>query len=149
MVSNKTNIYRQYKKLVALDSIRLLKLLEMLQQAVMLVILTIIISFIWNRMIQFFKLDINKTDDKINTMTFIEDISKLILHTFIIIVVTFYIRKLGLLIPSVSSMINTNFISNTTIHYALPVAIVAIFIGLVPSYKELLTRINKYQYMSA
>jgi len=134
-----------YKKIFSLDSIRLLKILEMFQQSIILVILTIIVAFTWNRIIVSLKLNIHKNDNNINDTTFLKDCFKLILHSFIIIVITFYIRKASFVIPSISSIINPKFKSNTTIHYAMPVAIVAIFIGLVPSFGDLLVRINKYQ----
>jgi len=139
-------IFKRYKKIVSLDSIRLLKFLEMFQQSVILVILSIIVAYIWNRSVRFFKLDINKNDKNISNIVFLEDIVKLIIQTFIIILITFYIRKIGLLIPSISSIINPKFKSNTTLPYILPIAIIAIIFNLVPSLTNLLDRIAKYQY---
>ena len=147
MDSYRKNLIKRYKQVIAVDSIRLLKILEMVQESIILVILSIIVAFTWNRIVHFFKLNIHANDNNMNNATFLKDCLKLILHTFIIIIVTFYIRKIGLVIPSISSLINPKFRSNTTIHYAIPIAIVAIFIGLVPSYSELLARINKYQQL--
>jgi len=141
----KNHISKRYKGLVKFDSIRILKLLEMFQLSVILVILSIIVAFTWNQVVYLLKLDITKDDKAISNTTFIKDIIKLIIQTFIIILITFYIRKIGLVIPSIASIINPKFKSNTTLSYILPIAIIAIIINLLPSLNDLLGRIAKYQ----
>jgi hypothetical protein len=56
--------------------------------------------------------------------------------TFIIIILLFYLRKIALIFPSIPNLLYPKFIEHTTLEYSIHIALVVIFIELLPKYKN-------------
>jgi len=78
-----------------------------------------------------------KNPSRINTfMLFVKYTGILIIQTFIILVAIFYVRKVGLLIPSISHIIDPQFKHSTTLDFAINIAIFMIISQLLPHHTE-------------
>ena len=134
-------------KLITFDTIRICKLFEIFQY-----------SFIYLALIVLFSLLLDKFYFKfISKSNFFDDIkdnnykNKSILYlffqvfidTFVIVVILFYLRKFGLLFPSIPSLIIPSFKEHTTLDMSLEVALVFVFLEFVPQYKERIEMLRK------
>ena len=129
------NFNKRLQQLVSFDKIRMLKLLEILQYSIIVLTLSIIFSIIYRYAFSFFDF----TSDN-----FLLLVSSLIIQTSIIIVCLFYIRKIALLIPSISHIIYSKFISYTTFEmYTLHIGAFVVFLELIPMYKNNLHQLSK------
>tara|TARA_A100001015_G_scaffold234242_1_gene265683 strand:- start:209 stop:616 length:408 start_codon:yes stop_codon:yes gene_type:complete len=112
-------------KLISFDTIRLLKILELIQYAIILYLLVITVSYFLDNYI-------------INHKYEGENIGKLLLSSLfdliIIIIVTFYLRKLALLFPSIPHLLYPKFKENTTIDYSFQIAVGVVFVEFLPSF---------------
>ena len=140
-------------KLISMDEIRLLKFLEFFQYTIIYVLLSIIISSIIKYILNYFIDDKNDKKDendkkdkkeKNDINKFFKNIVLLILYSYIILLSVFYIRKIGLLFPSISNLINPKYRLHTTIETTFHISVFIIFIELLPRYRIILDNINDY-----
>jgi len=75
-----------------------------------------------------------------------EVITKIIFHTFIIIIFVFYIRKIGHIIPGIGPQIDTTFKEGTTHEYTIHVSIFIALVELLPYYRKLYEKLNNELY---
>jgi len=127
-------------KLISLDFVRLLKLLEIFQYSTIFFLITFAVSYLIRK-----SKNQEQTAAHTKKLTLFEKI-KLIaiinLEIFGICVLFFYIRKLGLIIPSIPSMMSKNFKPYTTLDYTTHIALVVVFVELMPHFIERIQIIN-------
>lgn len=163
-------ITNRWKNLISLDKIRLLKLLEMFQYTGVYVVLTLIVTIAINKLVEilFFKDKKKKENTKnkpdetlsINTVSYKQDNASkldtfilflkytgiLIVQTFIILVAIYYVRKIGLLIPSISHIIYPKFRPSTTIDFSINIAIFMIISQLLPHHTEFIDVVGHFYH---
>lgn len=101
------------KNLFNMDKVRILKILEMFQYAIVFYVLTLTTTNILNKYI--FK----ETEQEIKKMSKIKLLLNVLSHLFILVVILFYIRKIAKAIPSISSLIDSDFKPFTTFEYVI------------------------------
>ena len=135
-------------KLLASDKIRLYKIIEIIQYSFLFFILIICISLIWNNIyymnnennINVFSIsdiDNNKNNNSVkndNKQSFINLFFIILIETIIIVILFFYLRKVILLIPSIITLFDKEFIPYTTFNYLNNIALVFLFMHLIPQY---------------
>jgi hypothetical protein len=139
------NFKERFMQLITLDSIRLCKIAEIFQYSFIFLILLCIFMYLVNKF--YFTTDynieskINETDSKIKKKLKIFTI--VFLETFVIIIAFFYIRKIALLFPSIPNLIYPKFNPLTTLDYSIHIALVVVFIEMVPKYIENVDELRK------
>ena len=139
------NFKERFMQLITLDSIRLCKIAEIFQYSFIFLILLCIFMYLVNKFYfttQYnIKDKIDKVDSKIKKKLKIFTI--VFLETFVIIIVFFYIRKIALLFPSIPNLIYPKFNPLTTLDYSIHIALVVVFIEMVPKYIENVDELRK------
>jgi hypothetical protein len=136
---------QRFMQLITLDAIRLCKIAEIFQYSFIFLILLCIFMYLVNKF--YFtteyniKNKINKEDSKIKKKLKIFTI--VFLETFVIIIAFFYIRKIALLFPSIPNLIYPKFNPLTTLDYSIHIALVVVFIEMVPKYIENVDKLRK------
>ena len=139
------NFKERFMQLITLDAIRLCKIAEIFQYSFIFLILLCIFMYLMNKF--YFTTDynieskMNETDSKIKKKLKIFTI--VFLETFVIIIVFFYIRKIALLFPSIPNLIYPKFNPLTTLDYSIHIALVVVFIEMVPKYIENVDELRK------
>jgi hypothetical protein len=139
------NFKERFMQLITLDAIRLCKIAEIFQYSFIFLILLCIFMYLVNKF--YFtteyniKNKINKEDSKIKKNLKIFTI--VFLETFVIIIAFFYIRKIALLFPSIPNLIYPKFNPLTTLDYSIHIALVVVFIEMVPKYIENVDKLRK------
>jgi len=139
------NFKERFMQLITLDSIRLCKIAEIFQYSFIFLILLCIFMYLVNKF--YFTTDYNieskidKVDSKIKKKLKIFTI--VFLETFVIIIAFFYIRKIALLFPSIPNLIYPKFNPLTTLDYSIHIALVVVFIEMVPKYIENVDELRK------
>ena len=127
-------------QLLAVDKIRLCKFGEMIQYTLVFLILVLIAAHIINTYIFSKFPDTNKEDkekeNKNKFMKLLEQLLRLFLKVIIVVITFFYIKKVGLIVPSIPAMLYPRFRPYTTLEYTIHIALVVLFIELLPSFKE-------------
>ena len=130
-------------KLISVDSIRLLKLLEIFQYSTIFFLITFGVSYLIRKGTHDENShEKNNHGKKLSMLQKIKLISIINLEIFGICVLFFYIRKLGLLIPSISSLLSKDFKPYTTLDYTTHIALVVVFVELMPHFIERIELIN-------
>jgi hypothetical protein len=140
----KYNFQERINKLLSFDKIRLYKIIEIIEYSIIFFILIICISFIWNNIYYKYKNNINifSISDESNDLekknldkeTFIELFFITLFQTILIVIIFFYLRKIVLLFPSIISIYDKQFKPYTTFNYLNNVALVFLFMHLIPQY---------------
>lgn len=136
---------KRFMQLITLDAIRLCKIAEIFQYSFIFLILLCIFMYLVNKF--YFnknyniKDKIDKADSKIKKKLKIFTI--VFLETFVIIIAFFYIRKVALLFPSIPNLIYPKFNPLTTLDYSIHIALVVVFIEMVPKYIENVDELRK------
>ena len=127
-------------QLLAVDKIRLCKIGEIVQYTLVFLILVLIAAHIINTYIFSKFPDTNKEDkekeNKNKFMKLLEQLLRLFLKVIIVVITFFYIKKVGLIVPSIPAMLYPRFRPYTTLEYTIHIALVVLFIELLPSFKE-------------
>ena len=129
-------------KLISLDKIRLLKFAEIFQYCFIFIIIVIIVTHIIDRH-YFNVVKIDSLESK-SLLHFIEILLLVIVETFVLTIILFYIRKIVLLVPSISSIYNKKFIPRTTIEYTVNIALMYIFFELLPRFRDRFSILIQY-----
>ena len=117
-----TYIEKRVQQLFAVDSIRLGKFIEFIQFSLVFTILALISAYLINKHL-FYSL----TEDD-SLMKIIIIIS---LEMAFLTIVVFYLRKITLIIPSIATLLFSNFKPYTTIELAMHMVLIFIFIGSI------------------
>ena len=139
-MTQKFNFNKRLNQLTSFDTIRKLKILEMFQYTVIYFILIFTISYILNN--SYLKGHKKKRPKSI--VNFIRLSILIILETFVIILIIFYIRKVALLVPSIGTIYNNKFVPHTTLDYLLHIAVVYVFLELLPGFKSKFEQLLEY-----
>lgn len=135
----------RFMQLITLDAIRLCKIAEIFQYSFIFLILLCIFMYLVNKFYFTTQYNIenkiNETDSKIKNKLKIFII--VFLETFVIIISFFYIRKIALLFPSIPNLIYPKFNPLTTLDYSIHIALVVVFIEMVPKYIENIDELRK------
>ena len=127
-------------QLLAVDKIRLCKIGEIVQYTLVFLILVLIAAHIINTYIFSKFPDTHKEDkekeNKNKFMKLLERLFWLFLKVIIVVITFFYIKKVGLIVPSIPAMLYPRFRPYTTLEYTIHIALVVLFIELLPSFKE-------------
>lgn len=128
----------RFKKLISLDMIRICKIFEIFQYSLIFLVLLVITMFLLNKFYYSDKYELhNKVDHTDNKTKKIIKIFWIVFRdTFIIILLLFYIRKIALLFPSIPNLLYPKFIEHSTLEYSIHIALVVVFIELLPKYKN-------------
>ena len=141
------NFHTRLNQLFAFDKIRIFKIVEMLQYTIIYSILVILCSYLLNK--YYYKphkkiSHNNNTKQAENKFIRMIQLSGIIIfELFVITILFFYIRKIGLLIPSIPELCYPNFTSHTTLEYIIHIAVVVFFIELLPGFKDRLEELNR------
>ena len=145
-------IQKRVRKLTNFDSIRKLKILEMFQYNFVGFILVTILAYFSNQ--YFFKQTYNSLLEKHKTNN-IKDKSYIgffilctitMLETFLIIVMLFYMRKVLLVVPSISSYLNKKFKALTTLDSVIQITLSFLFIQFLSGYRGKMSLILDYEF---
>lgn len=116
----------------SMDKLRILKIIEIAQYSFIFLFLICIATFLLNK----FYFD-RKHKKKKPDYTHIFKLSvRAYLEIFIMTLVLFYIRKIGLIIPSISTFFDSKFKPHTTLEYSVHIAIVVAFVEFMPKIKH-------------
>lgn len=116
----------------SIDKLRFLKIIEIAQYSFIFLILICIASFLLNKFYFDRKHKKKKTDyKKIFNLSV-----RAYLEIFIMTVMLFYVRKIGMIIPSISTFFDSKFIPHTTLEYSVHIAIVVVFVEFMPKIKH-------------
>lgn len=130
-------------KLFAHDNIRLMKLLEMIQYTIIYFLLVTFVSYLLNKF-YFSHLPSEEKEEEKSIYHFIKLISVTILESISLVIILFYIRKIALIVPSIASSYNKQFIPHTTMEYIIHVSLVFVLLELVPRFEERFHSIYEY-----
>lgn len=145
-------IENRIQKLIAFDTIRKLKIIEIFQYNCIGFVLITILAYFSNK--YFFqktyrhlldKHKTNKNKDK-SYLGFVVLCMITMLETFIILISLFYIRRILLIIPSLSSKINKKFKPYTTFDSVVQTAIIFLFIQFLSGYRGKMDLILDYEF---
>lgn len=134
---------KRLKKFFTLDIIRLLKILEMIQFSPVALLTTIGVCYIYNRVLVVLKKKDLRNEEKKESKSGLKTFLLLFLHTTIFMILSFYIRKFSMIMPSISKIIYPSFIRDTTLEYILHIALFIGFVELIPEFKILFKRMNE------
>lgn len=131
------NLKERFYQLITLDNIRLCKIGEIIEYTFIFILLLIGLMFILNKYyFGYFTYD----SEILKAYSKYEKIRKLFFiifrDTVVIIILLFYLRKIALLFPSIPTYFNKKFIPYTTLEYSIHIALVVIFMELLPEYKK-------------
>lgn len=129
-----TYIEKRVQQLFAVDSIRLGKFIEFIQFSLVFAILALISAYLINKHL-FYSL----TEDD-SLMKIIIIIS---LEMAFLTIVVFYLRKITLIIPSIATLLFSNFKPYTTIELAMHMVLIFIFIGSISKVNDKVDLLNK------
>lgn len=115
------------KQLLSMDTIRICKIFELIQYGIIFYILVLIVSYVLNKYYY-------RGDEKSESI--IKLIFSILLDLLIIILLFFYIRKIALLVPSIPHLLYPKFGGYTTLDYSVHIALVVLFIELLPKFKH-------------
>lgn len=125
------------KKLFSMDMIRLLKFAEMIQYTFIFFVLVTIAAHLINRYYYGEMKDFEKENKGNHTYAvIITDFMYMFMDVMLVLIVFFYIRKIGLLIPSIPALMYPKFKGYTTLEYTTHIAIVVLFVELLPNFKK-------------
>tara|TARA_Y100000992_G_C21264523_1_gene493199 strand:- start:1280 stop:1738 length:459 start_codon:yes stop_codon:yes gene_type:complete len=145
------NFNKRLKQLLRFDDIRKLKMIEFFQYNFIGYIIVIAVGYILNK--YFFKNTLNffmnVYDDHTEqtTLGFILLSLIIILETFIVIVTTFYLRKILLLFPSIPMYINKNFKPLTTFDTVISITLSYLFLQVLSGYRKKIEIILDYEFL--
>jgi hypothetical protein len=145
-------IEKRIQKLITFDTIRKLKILEIFQYNCIGFVLITVLAYFSNK--YFFQktyrhlLDKHKTNKKKDTsyLGFIILCMIVMLESFLILIILFYIRIILLIIPSLSSKINKKFKPYTTFNSIVRIAIIFFFIQFLSGYRGKMDLILDYEF---
>ena len=136
----------RFNKIISADDIRLFKILEIFEYSFIFFTFTLFLAFLFNK--YYYKIKVNQNIKKPTKKQIFYKFIKVYSEVFMLILIFYYTKKIGLLIPSFSSFFNKNFIENTTLEYSIHIAIVVVLIEFIPKFKhnldELMTLLLKY-----
>ena len=132
------NFYERLRQIFILDNIRIGKLIEILQYSFIFYILILATTYGLNK---FYYDHTDKHESKKQSLMKLG--VSLLMDVFMIVIVLFYLRKIGLLIPSVPSLIVPEFRSHTTLEYSIHISLVVLFIELLPRFKQKIEHFNE------
>tara|TARA_B110000008_G_scaffold81950_1_gene83773 strand:+ start:1890 stop:2381 length:492 start_codon:yes stop_codon:yes gene_type:complete len=138
-----TSFQKRLKKFFTLDIIRLLKILEMIQFSPVALLTTIGVCYIYNRVLVVLKKRGLRNEQKEESKNGVKTFLLLFLHTTIFMILSFYIRKFSMIMPSISKIIYPSFIRDTTLEYILHIALFIGFVELIPEFKILFKEMNE------
>lgn len=149
MAKSETYFQKRLHKLTDFDSIRKLKILEIFQYNFFGFILVTIFAHFMNK--QFFNKTYTYFLDKRNNkdnyhLGFITLCAAVMLETFIIIMTLFYIRKILLLMPSISANINKDFVPLTEFNNIVSITLSFLFIQFLSGYRGKMSLILDYEF---
>ena len=124
-------------KLFSLDVIRICKFAEMIQYSF---IFLALVTFFTHLLNEYYYRYIGK-EKKMNKknmdyFTLFKDFMLIFSDILIVLFSFFYIRKIGLLFPSIPSLLYPKFKPHTTLEYTIHIALVVFFIELLPKLKH-------------
>ena len=132
------NFNDRLKKIFSFDKIRLLKIVEIIQYTIIFVFLSIFFSYLLNNFVFY---EVDKEDyEKMPTFLLIY---YLIIDLTIVLLVYFYMRKIGYLFPSIGNIFYKKFIPFTTFEYILDIPGLYLFLELTDGLKEKITELSK------
>lgn len=123
----------RFNKLLSLNKIRFYKIIEIIEYTILFFILLLIISYLLNTYYYKIKKN-NENNNEKNKKTFFQLCFTVLIQTILIIIIFFYLRKIVLLVPSIITLFDKEFIPYTTYHYLNNVALVYLFMNLIPQY---------------
>ena len=138
-----TSFQKRLKKFFTLDIIRLLEILEMIQFSPVALLTTIGVCYIYNRVLVVLKKRGLRNEQKEESKNGVKTFLLLFLHTTIFMILSFYIRKFSMIMPSISKIIYPSFIRDTTLEYILHIALFIGFVELIPEFKILFKEMNE------
>ena len=133
-----TESTRRLQKLFAVDSIRLGKLGEIVQYTIVFTMIALVASKLLHRF-----MFVSKPEHTKKKGSLFKSVLFLLWNLTLVTFVFFYIRKIGLLVPSLPSFFSSDFKPYTTLEYTVHIAIVVLFIELLPRFKHQIEIINE------
>jgi len=139
---------KRLKKFFTLDTIRLLKILEMIQFSPVALLTTIGVCYIYNRIVVILQKRNLHNEKKDEPNSGVQIFIRLFIHTTIFMILSFYIRKITMIMPSISKIVYPSFIRDTTLEYILHIALFIGFVELIPEFKLSFKRMNEVLFSS-
>lgn len=133
-------------KLITFDNIRLLKLAEIFQYNLLYIFFVFIFAHFIDKY-YFNKFSLNEDyylKREKSVFNFLQILIIVIIETFFLTILLFYIRKIVLLFPSIGSIYNKQFQPHTTLEYTMHIALVYIFFELIPNFRNRFIVLMKY-----
>ena len=134
-------------KLITFDTIRICKLFEIFQYSLISLALIVLFSLLLDKFYFKFisKPDIfdNSKDKNIKDKSLLNLFLQVVIDTFVIVVILFYLRKIGLLFPSIPSLVVPSFREHTTLDISIEVALIFVFLEFIPKYKLRIDMLRK------
>lgn len=132
------NFTERLQQIFTLDIIRICKIGEIFQYS--LVFLFLLVGFFYILEKYYYPLyDKNKKEQLSLFYLFID----VFFDTFLIIIAFFYLRKIALLMPSIPNLLYPKFNALTTLDYSIHIALVVVFIELLPEYKDKIKKLGE------
>lgn len=132
--------FRQHwDHLFTFDIIRLCKLGEIVQYSFIFLVLCAIITYFLNKYYYYYVPSLRTPtgpEKTVNKLILFYNFLLIFIDIVIVAISFFYIRKIGLLVPSIPALLYKKFKPHTTMEYTVHIALVVFFIELLPRLKE-------------
>ena len=130
---------------IKFDETQLITTIEMLQYTVIFLILTVIASILWNNLnlILHTHIDKKEIEKSPRYIKIIKLVTSLIVQTFIMTLIVFYVKKIGFLVPPIGPRLSKNYIEGTSYEYVVHVSIFIVFVELIPKYKKTIEQLRE------
>lgn len=135
-------------KVLTFDYIRKLKLLEIFQFTILTITYVFVIAYVFEKRYfsHSYKYFVSRQQKNKKKLDIYLLMLALIIETFVVIVILFYSRKILLLIPSMSSLMDSKFVGLTTFEFTIEIALVYLFLEFIPGYRNKIELILKYEF---
>lgn len=131
------NFAERLQQIFTLDIIRICKIGEIFQYSLIFLVLIVTLFYILER---YYYSSYDKKKESKHILSLFFDV---FVDTFLIIIAFFYIRKIALLMPSIPNLLYPKFNPLTTLDYSVHIALVVVFIELLPNYKYKIEKLSE------
>lgn len=125
---------KRFQQVISYDEIRIGKILEIIQFSFVFTILAVIASYGVNKYILF---EHNEDESAIQILV------TLSIELALLTIIVFYLRKITLMVPSIASMIFSNFKPYTTIDLGMWMILVFVFVGGISKINDEISLLNR------
>lgn len=133
------------EELPKFDKTHLIIMVEILQYTIIFLMLSVIASIVWNNINVLLNTRIHNKElrHKPRYMQFLMVFSSLILQTFLMTIIVFYIKILGFMVPPIGPHLNKNYVKGSSYEPIVHISIFIVLVELVPMYRKTIEQLHE------